>query len=287
MKNQLIPTFLGAFAYFAGYSQQNVGIGTNTPTYPLTVIAPGNGKGIVQKTQDVEIGFYTSNNVAFLQTWSNHAINFSTNNGSSHMIINTLGQVGIGTSTPTAILDVNGQMRVRGGTPGVGKVLTSDAAGLATWQTPSIRASNFFSSNSVTMLNGTGSIVPFLANVGGSFADMAGFDNLNNQFVVSAATAGTYLISAQVTWDISASYAGAKDFILELRNGDNTIAINRMVSDYISTFIGSTQRSQQISFTTKLVEGNQIKLWAMQRTGVSQSIIPGSTLTWLSLVRLY
>ncbi len=46
------------------------------------------------------------------------------------------GNVGIGTTSPGAKLDVNGQMRFRGGSPGAGKVLTSDASGLASWQTP-------------------------------------------------------------------------------------------------------------------------------------------------------
>ena len=47
------------------------------------------------------------------------------------------GNVGIGTTTPDAKLEVDGQVKITGGSPGVGKVLTSDAAGLASWQTPS------------------------------------------------------------------------------------------------------------------------------------------------------
>jgi hypothetical protein len=43
-------------------------------------------------------------------------------------------KVGIATMNPATTLDVNGQITIRGGTPGVGKVLTSDATGVATWQ---------------------------------------------------------------------------------------------------------------------------------------------------------
>ena len=44
--------------------------------------------------------------------------------------------VGIGTSTPSAKLHVNGTLKVVDGTQGAGKILTSDAAGLASWQPP-------------------------------------------------------------------------------------------------------------------------------------------------------
>jgi len=45
------------------------------------------------------------------------------------------GNVGIGTTNATATLDVNGTIKIRGGSPAAGKVLTSDANGLASWST--------------------------------------------------------------------------------------------------------------------------------------------------------
>jgi len=45
-------------------------------------------------------------------------------------------RLGIGTQAPSTTLDVNGTLRVADGTQGAGKVLTSDATGVATWQTP-------------------------------------------------------------------------------------------------------------------------------------------------------
>ncbi|TND07921.1 MAG: HepHag family protein [Bacteroidetes bacterium] len=44
------------------------------------------------------------------------------------------GNVGIGTSTPQAKLDVNGPIKITDGTEGAGKILASDAAGAASWQ---------------------------------------------------------------------------------------------------------------------------------------------------------
>ena len=46
------------------------------------------------------------------------------------------GNVGVGTISPTAKLEVNGQVKITGGTPAAGSILTSDATGLATWAAP-------------------------------------------------------------------------------------------------------------------------------------------------------
>ena len=52
------------------------------------------------------------------------------------LIIDTSGNVGIGTATPGAKLNIVGDLKIVDGTQGAGKVLTSDASGLASWQTP-------------------------------------------------------------------------------------------------------------------------------------------------------
>ena len=53
------------------------------------------------------------------------------------MRITSTGAVGIGTTTPGAKLQVTGTMKIVDGSQGAGKVLTSDASGLASWTTPS------------------------------------------------------------------------------------------------------------------------------------------------------
>lgn len=54
------------------------------------------------------------------------------------MRITAGGNVGIGTVAPAAKLEINGQIKITGGGPGAGKVLTSDVSGLASWQSPVI-----------------------------------------------------------------------------------------------------------------------------------------------------
>jgi hypothetical protein len=144
---------------------QNVGIFTNTPAYPLTVAAQNN-KGITQKNGTVEIGFYTSLTSAYLQTWSNHNLMFATNNSPAQMTLTTTGNLGIGVSAPTARLDVNGTVRIRGGNPSVGDVLTAiDANGNAEWKPSSAAATKILFMSHPAFLpdrssNGWATVIP-------------------------------------------------------------------------------------------------------------------------------
>lgn len=52
--------------------------------------------------------------------------------------VTSSGNVGIGTAAPTTKLEVNGQIKITGGSPGDGKILTSDASGTASWQSGAI-----------------------------------------------------------------------------------------------------------------------------------------------------
>jgi hypothetical protein len=56
--------------------------------------------------------------------------------GNSLVVDASTNSVGIGTTAPSATLDVEGDVQIVDGTEGVGKVLTSDAAGNATWTGP-------------------------------------------------------------------------------------------------------------------------------------------------------
>jgi hypothetical protein len=115
-------------------SAGRVGIGINNPTAQLTIAS--NGIGLSQQSTDAltKVGFYTAAGNAYVQTHSNHNLNFATNNGSSQMTLTTAGNLGIGTTNPGAMLDVNGTVKISGGAPGLNKVLTSDATGNASWR---------------------------------------------------------------------------------------------------------------------------------------------------------
>lgn len=79
-------------------------------------------------------GLTASSNNVVLGGTLNNATDIAT--AGNDLTVSGTGNVGIGTTTPTTKLDVNGQVSITDGTEGAGKVLTSDAAGGASWQNP-------------------------------------------------------------------------------------------------------------------------------------------------------
>src|SRR3989344_46146 len=129
-------------------SSGNIGIGM-TPTYKLDVtgnsvigrfIGTGNPEIRVEDSggsgATAKFGAYENGAGGVLGMVSAHDFRIFTSNA-ARITIKSGGDVGIGTANPGAKLEVNGQVKITGGTPGSGKVLTSDAAGLGSWQTAS------------------------------------------------------------------------------------------------------------------------------------------------------
>ncbi|MBU0765367.1 MAG: DUF1566 domain-containing protein [Bacteroidetes bacterium] len=123
-----------------GY-QGYVGIGTATPATILDVA------GIITATG----GNSTNWNAAY--GWGNHVLagyltGFTETDTliwkkNSNDIYFNSGNVGIGTTSPNAKLEVNGQVKITGGVPGTGKVLTSDGSGLASWETTTFAVTHY------------------------------------------------------------------------------------------------------------------------------------------------
>jgi hypothetical protein len=122
------------------YNTGSVGIGTNAPNSKLDVNAGttnydptltfGAPSAISFETAGVELsqGVFTASPWAY---WMQAKVSSNT---SWPITLNPLGgNVGIGVVNPTATLEVGGQIKITGGSPGAGRVLTSDASGLASW----------------------------------------------------------------------------------------------------------------------------------------------------------
>ena len=111
-----------------GFFGGNVGIGTTAPATKLQVQTTG--YGITQTGGGVTIGSFintASGGSGWFGTRSNHPLNFFTNDSLPLMTIGTTGNVGIGTTTPTAKLEV---LNANVGSTGV---YAESASGRALW----------------------------------------------------------------------------------------------------------------------------------------------------------
>ena len=129
-------------------SAGNIGISTATPAAKLD-IAGGNNWNLVDGEGDVRIGnglFRLKLGVALEGGGAGAAgiMQYGMAGGYNVLKLGSQGnyllfinggsqRVGIGTDSPTAKLDIQGTLRVADGTQGAGKVLTSDASGVASW----------------------------------------------------------------------------------------------------------------------------------------------------------
>jgi len=113
------------------------------------------------------IGLGTDGPDAVINQVANANLSFFTNN-TERITITNGGNIGIGTTTPTSKLHINGTFRLEDGTQAQNKVLLSEANGLASWQylTLTLNSSNI------------------LSVTGGSNIDLSPYlDNTDNQTI--------------------------------------------------------------------------------------------------------
>ncbi|MDR6197577.1 hypothetical protein [Siphonobacter sp. SORGH_AS_0500] len=161
-------TSLVAFTFLGNHVHAqtgNVGIGTTSPATKLHVVSTGTGGTTVipSNTSNINLRLQnTGNGQAVIQHFSaldasgalkqavlgvnptfnsGNGVFVLSRDGSNDFVLNlTNGNLGIGQGTPAAKLDVLGNIKIADGTQGARKVLTSDANGLASWQTSGFTA---------------------------------------------------------------------------------------------------------------------------------------------------
>ena len=123
------------------YTFGNNGIGIDTPLFPLHV----RGRAALGQNFDTkgQLTFFPGNGGAWFHLENKNSGKFGLSHGVTPgafdlMTWDNLGNTGIATSNPTNTLHVVGSVRFENGTQAVGRVLTSDANGVATWQSPNL-----------------------------------------------------------------------------------------------------------------------------------------------------
>lgn len=111
---------------------------------------------------------------------------------SNSLVLGSAVNVGIGTSAPTAKLEIAGQIKITGGSPGAGKLLMSDAGGLASWSNSAAAWSLLGNAGTNPNIHfiGTTDIRQLVFKIDNQQAGFLDFDNLS-QDTATGATGNT------------------------------------------------------------------------------------------------
>lgn len=261
-----------------------VAIGTTTPNtiFALDIEGPGSGTGtfaqikstawagyIADKASTTDNSFYGLR-VAGADEWAMGTFPAFLGTGESFSIVNlntfstnfvidvNSNNVGIGTTTPTSTLHVNGTLRITTGNELTGKVLTSiDDNGNADWQQlPSTNTGFLAQAPALLVDDATATDVVYPTVV---FDD--GLNYNSSTGVYTAPATGVYHFAASVYYVFFSTADTEMDIFLEV-NG-NPVAANTTNSE-TNTF------SNQVNTDIKLNAGDQVKIQVMNTSGFTE-----------------
>lgn len=122
--------------FFTAAASDRVGVGTNAPAAKSHV----NGSILIGSTSGLNLELDPANGIRALNGTNPSTLTLQEHTSGRVRVGNTAGAGRLGVADdPTASLDVNGLLRIRGGGPLAGRILVSDANGLGSWQTASFQ----------------------------------------------------------------------------------------------------------------------------------------------------
>jgi hypothetical protein len=223
----------------------NIGIGTSTPRSVLE-IQNGNlilSGSVSQPLDPVDIDFKTFDDVFKAKIWTDPASNtlwMSTSTApasNKYFTLDENGNFGFSNTNPTAKVDIIGTFKLANGSQGVNKVLTSDAAGLSTWQAVGDRGNFNTAIGTAALAVNTGSI-----NTAMGYNALPANTTGNRN---SAFGYGALLVATTATDNVAVGYSaldatttGSGNVGIGIRAGDTGTVGMENVSGNYNTFIG-------------------------------------------------
>jgi len=151
---------------------------------------------------DAGLSFFVSNNAVL----------------SEAVTLNNAGNLGIKTTAPSRALDVNGSVRIRGGSPAAGKVLTAtDSNGNASWQAQS---------NSITSASNFNGTEQSVSGSGAGWTDLSTTTDAQLNGVTSGQS---FLVMASFRCSLKGNGSGTDDFAFRIgadNGGSKTFTAN-------------------------------------------------------------
>ena len=162
---------------------------------------------------------------------------------------------GINTKFPSAALDVNGTMKVRGGSPGINKVLTSDAYGNASWKVIPFPTKVSFGAY---IYQSTAPLITCCSFTKINFneAEAAGVGKLSSGTFTAPET-GMYHFDAAVTFAVTQLYTDVS-VRLAVLSSENILLASYETRENNTPVI--TEKTLTISNTIKLIAGQKVEV---------------------------